>query len=196
MANKYELPYTGAEVEQRLNKIDNLVGKDELSNMVTCDLNGATEDTSTVPLNADTLGGNSPEYYAKSNSIARRISERINIEEIHSSVLAVRDGNIVSYYVNVNWYDTGKTFSMTSYQMRDLAQLDKAFWPYLPIHNVPGVDANGVSSRPNIRVAVLADGTVQLRNLSSTTVSNIQGIYTAFTFAARYTFEELEEVTT
>lgn len=35
-------------------------------NLVTCDLNGATEDENIVPINADTLGGKRPDFYANS----------------------------------------------------------------------------------------------------------------------------------
>lgn len=164
--------------------------------MVTCDLEGSVEDSSTVPVNADTLGGFAASEYAKANNTARRISETIKKEDLNSYVRAVRDGNVVSYHVSSDWYNAGRTLSISAYQTLELAQLSKEFWPHSPMHCVPGVDSSGTSSQPHIRIYIGNDGVVSIISRSGTTISNIQGIYGTFTFAARYTIEELEEVTT
>lgn len=50
-------------------------------NVVTCDLEGATEDESAVPVNADTLGGEPPENYVKASDMTGiNITESVTVD--------------------------------------------------------------------------------------------------------------------
>lgn len=53
-------------LSEMIDDIDNINDGGIPENVVTCDLEGATEDESTVPVNADTLGGELPDAFARS----------------------------------------------------------------------------------------------------------------------------------
>lgn len=64
------LKVTEVDDQGRITKVETVVlsgnGAELPTNVVTCDLEGATEDDTTVPVNADTLGGEFPSAFIKS----------------------------------------------------------------------------------------------------------------------------------
>lgn len=63
-------------------------------NLVTCDLDGSTGDESAVPVNADTLGGELPEFYTKS-SVVEDFTSLVTFNETPANCYFVKVGNMV-----------------------------------------------------------------------------------------------------
>lgn len=63
-------------------------------NLVTCDLEGSTEDESAIPIDADTLGGQLPEFYSKS-SVVEDFTALVTFNEAPANCYFVKVGNMV-----------------------------------------------------------------------------------------------------
>lgn len=85
-------------------------------NVVTCDLEGATEDESTVPVNADTLGGfAASEFYRTSTLLAEDITSQIVLDAIVKDMYmsCFRLGNLVVLTVAFNLNSSPNPYAFT-----------------------------------------------------------------------------------